>query len=161
MLFRSIGKKTPGRSLLLRRDPSTLGVLGPLEILGPSIRRSPLPLETEDRPPPSLFLSVFLNRSRGYRSDSRRDFSPARSLEVKVSFSSSSPLSSSSSPCICVWLPTIKVADFRSGKGPLFLGLFSLNFPTPAIGIDRRPCLLRDRGSGPRRPPTSAAVAVA
>ena len=79
-----IGKKTPDRSLLLRRDPSILGVLGSLKILGPSIRRSPLSLETEHRPPPSLFLPVFPDRSRGHRLVSRRDCSPVGSPEAEV-----------------------------------------------------------------------------
>ena len=38
---------------------------------------------------------------------------------------------------------------FLDRERPLFLGLFFLKSPAPAIGIDRRPCFLRDRGRWP------------
>ena len=54
-----IGKKTPDRSLLLRRDLGESGVLGPLRDLGLSIRRPSPSLEADHRSSFLLFLSDF------------------------------------------------------------------------------------------------------
>ena len=150
-----IGKKTPGRSLLLRRDPSLLGVLGSLEILGPSIRRSPLSLEIDHRPLLPLLLSDFPEIEPRTPPCLRRDCSPTKSSKVKVSF-----------PPFPLFLPLLFVflcaaagdesRQFLVGERDLYFGLFSVDF----FSTENSHRLTVDRSSSKRSAPIRIRLAV-
>ena len=98
---------------------------------------SPL-LRIDYQPPSSLFLFDFLELEPRSPPYFRRDCSPTRSPEVKVSFPPF-PLFLPLPPMPLRAAAGDRCRRFSIGERDLCFGLFPMNFSAPAIEIDRRP----------------------